>query len=99
MKFGSLKENELKRLRDLEKEILRLNRFLAEQDVELDVGREFLKKSKQSFREAKGSGFFNQPQDLLDESLWKTQNQPIPPDICTQEDRPKAVWITDSDGR
>ena len=42
--FGSLKENEVKRLRDLEKENLRLKRLLAERDVELDVVREFLQK-------------------------------------------------------
>ena len=43
-KFGSLKENEVKRLRYLEKENLRLKRLLAERDVELDVVREFLQK-------------------------------------------------------
>jgi putative transposase len=39
-----LKENEVKRLRELEKENLRLKRLLAERDVELDVVREFLQK-------------------------------------------------------
>jgi putative transposase len=52
-KFGSLKENEFKRLRDLEKENLRLKRLLAERDVKLDVVREFLQKNKQSSGEAK----------------------------------------------
>ena len=42
--FGSLKENVVKRLPDLEKENLRLKRLLAERDVELDVVREFLQK-------------------------------------------------------
>jgi len=39
-----LKENEVKRLRELEKENLRLKRLLAERDVELDVVKEFLQK-------------------------------------------------------
>jgi len=39
--FGSLKENEVKRLRDLEKENLRLKKLLAERDMEMEVVREF----------------------------------------------------------
>ena len=43
-RFGSLQENEVKKLRDMEKENARLKRILAERDIELDVIREFLKK-------------------------------------------------------
>ena len=43
-RFGSLLENKVKRLRKTEKENARLNRQLAERDLELDVVREFLKK-------------------------------------------------------
>jgi len=43
-RFGSLQENEVKRLREMEKENARLKRLLAERDLELDVVREFLKK-------------------------------------------------------
>ncbi|MFM8930684.1 MAG: transposase [Gemmataceae bacterium] len=43
-RFGSLQENEVKRLREMEKENSRLKRLLAERDLELDVVREFLKK-------------------------------------------------------
>ena len=68
-KFGSLKENEVKRLRELGKENLRLKRLLAERDVELDVVREFLQKSKQSSGEAKSGGVPNHLQDLPEESL------------------------------
>ena len=43
-RVGSLQENEVKRLREMEKENARLKRLLAERDLELDVVREFLKK-------------------------------------------------------
>ena len=39
-----MQENEVKRLREMEKENARLKRLLAERDLELDVVREFLKK-------------------------------------------------------
>jgi putative transposase len=68
-KFGSLKENDVKRLRDLEKENLRLKRLLAERDVELDVVREFLQKSKQSSGEAKSGRVPDQSQDFPEEGL------------------------------
>jgi putative transposase len=44
-KYGSMAENEVRRLRDLEKENGRLKRLLAERDLELDVVKEFLQKS------------------------------------------------------
>jgi putative transposase len=43
-KFGSTAENEVRRLKDLEKENGRLKRLLAERDLELDVARELLQK-------------------------------------------------------
>ena len=43
-KYGSMAENEVRRLRDLEKENGRLKRLLAERDLELDVVKEFLQK-------------------------------------------------------
>jgi putative transposase len=43
-KYGSMAENEVRRLKDLEKENARLKRLLAERDVELDVARELLQK-------------------------------------------------------
>ena len=43
-KFGPMAENEVRRLRELEKENGRLKRLLAERDVELDVVRELLQK-------------------------------------------------------
>ena len=44
-RFGSLQENEVKRLREMEKENARLKRLLEKRDLELDVVTEFLKKS------------------------------------------------------
>lgn len=43
-KFGHMPESEVKRLKDLEKENVRLKRLLAERDVEVDVLQELLKK-------------------------------------------------------
>ena len=43
-RFGSMPENEVKRLRELEKETSRLKRLLAERDLEIDVMRELLLK-------------------------------------------------------
>ncbi|HVX85684.1 MAG TPA: transposase [Phycisphaerae bacterium] len=43
-KFASMAEPEVRRLRELEKENVRLKRLLAERDVEIDVMQEFLKK-------------------------------------------------------
>jgi putative transposase len=43
-KFGSMAEPEVKRLRELEKENVRLKRILAERDLELDVVKEYLQK-------------------------------------------------------
>jgi putative transposase len=43
-RYGSMAENEVRRLRELEKENGRLKRLLAERDVELDVVRELLQK-------------------------------------------------------
>jgi len=43
-RLGSMAEPEVKRLRDLEKENVRLKRLLAERDLEVDVARELLKK-------------------------------------------------------
>ena len=43
-KFGHMPESEVKRLKELEKENVRLKRLLAERDVEVDVLQEFLKK-------------------------------------------------------
>ena len=43
-KFGQLSEAEIKRLRDLEKDNVRLKRLLAERDLEVDVLKEFLQK-------------------------------------------------------
>ena len=51
-RFGSLQENEVKRLRELEKENARPKSLLAERDFELDVVREFLKKSSWCGRKA-----------------------------------------------
>ena len=43
-KFGSMAENEVRRLKELERENVRLKRLLAERDLELDVARELLQK-------------------------------------------------------
>lgn len=43
-KYGAMQENEVRRLKELEKENARLKRLLAERDVELDVVKEFLQK-------------------------------------------------------
>lgn len=43
-KFGHMPESEVKRLKELEKENVRLKRLLAERDVEVDVMRELLQK-------------------------------------------------------
>ncbi len=43
-KYGSMAENEVRRLKELEKENGRLKRLLAERDLELDVARELLQK-------------------------------------------------------
>lgn len=43
-KYGAMPENEVKRLRELEKENGRLKRLLAERDVEVDVMKELLGK-------------------------------------------------------
>lgn len=43
-KYGSMRETEVRRLRELEKENSRLKKLLAERDVELDVLQEFLEK-------------------------------------------------------
>jgi putative transposase len=43
-KFGPMAENEVRRLRELEKVNGRLKRLLAERDVELDVVLELLQK-------------------------------------------------------
>ena len=56
-RFGSLQENEVKRLRKMEKENARLNRLLAERDLELDVVREFLKKVAGAAERRKAVGF------------------------------------------
>jgi putative transposase len=43
-RYGVMNEPEVRRLRELEKENVRLKRLLAERDVEIDVMREFLQK-------------------------------------------------------
>jgi putative transposase len=43
-KYGGMEQAEVRRLRELEKENVRLKRLLAERDLELDAVREFLKK-------------------------------------------------------
>ena len=43
-KFGQMSETAVKRLRDLEKDNVRLKRLLAEHDLEVDVLKEFLQK-------------------------------------------------------
>jgi putative transposase len=43
-KYGSMAENEVRRLKELERENGRLKRLLAERDLELDVVRELLQK-------------------------------------------------------
>jgi len=43
-KYGAMNEPEVRRLRDLERENVRLKRLLAERDVELDVMKEILEK-------------------------------------------------------
>ena len=43
-KYGQMDEQEVRRLRELEKENERLKRLLAERDLEIDVVKEFLKK-------------------------------------------------------
>jgi putative transposase len=43
-RLGSMAEPEVKRLRELEKENVRLKRLLAERDLEVDVARELLQK-------------------------------------------------------
>ena len=44
-KYGNMEVNDIKRLRDLEKENLRLKRILAERDLEVDVMKELLSKN------------------------------------------------------
>jgi len=46
-KYGGMEQAEVRRLKDLEKENARLKRLLAERDVEIDVIKEYLKKSRQ----------------------------------------------------
>jgi putative transposase len=43
-KYGGMEQAEVRRLRELEKENVRLKRLLAERDVEIDVIKDFLKK-------------------------------------------------------
>ena len=43
-KYGGMQQDEVRRLRELEKENVRLKRLLAERDLELDVVKDFLKK-------------------------------------------------------
>jgi putative transposase len=43
-KYGGMEQAEVRRLRELEKENVRLKRLLAERDVEIDLMRELLKK-------------------------------------------------------
>jgi transposase-like protein len=43
-KYGGMEQAEVRRLRELEKENVRIKRLLAERDVEIDVIKEFLKK-------------------------------------------------------
>ena len=43
-KYGGMEQAAVRRLRELEKENVRLKRLLAERDVEIDVIKEFLKK-------------------------------------------------------
>jgi putative transposase len=43
-RYGSMPESEIKRLRELEKENVRLKRLLAERDVDIDVMKELLQK-------------------------------------------------------
>lgn len=43
-KYGGMEQAEVRRLKELEKENVRLKRLLAERDVEIDVIKEFLKK-------------------------------------------------------
>ena len=43
-KFGSMREPDVKRARELEKENARLKRLLAERDVEIDVMKEIIEK-------------------------------------------------------
>lgn len=43
-KYGGMQQDEVRRLRKLEKENVRLKRLLAERDLELDTVKEFLKK-------------------------------------------------------
>ena len=43
-KFGQMSETAVKRLRELEKDNVRLKRLLAERDLEVDVLKEFLQK-------------------------------------------------------
>jgi putative transposase len=43
-KYGGMAQDEVRRLKELEKENVRLKRLLAERDVEIDVIKEFLKK-------------------------------------------------------
>jgi putative transposase len=43
-KYGGMQQDEVRRLRELEKENVRLKRLLAERDLELDTVKEFLKK-------------------------------------------------------
>ena len=43
-RFGQMSETAVKRLRELEKDNVRLKRLLAERDLEVDVLKEFLQK-------------------------------------------------------
>jgi putative transposase len=45
-KFGGMAQNDVQRLRDLEKENSRLKRLLAERDLEVDALKEFLAKKR-----------------------------------------------------
>jgi putative transposase len=50
-KFGGMTQNEVQRLRELEKENSRLKRLLAERDLEVDALKEFLSKNVDDRRE------------------------------------------------
>jgi putative transposase len=80
-RFGSLQENEVKRLREMEKENARLERLLAERDLELDVLREFLKKSSRCGRKTESGGISDCRGPVCQQIVCHSADQPKLPGI------------------
>lgn len=80
-RFGSLQEDEVKRLREMEKENARLKRLLAERALELDVVREFLKKSSLCGRKTESGGISDCRGPTSPQILFHPADQPKLPGI------------------